>query len=71
VTETPWWKEAGAEGQKPEPPTATRFIVRDINVEGLAAILTENWRGVMLARDELSAWVGGFDKYHGGGKGEM
>jgi hypothetical protein len=64
------WKEAGAEGQKPEPPTATRFIVRDITVEGLAAILAENWRGVMLARDELSAWVGGFDKYHGGGKGE-
>jgi len=64
------WKEAGAEGPKPDEPTATRFIVRDVSVEKLALVLAENGRGVMLARDELAAWVGGFDKYHGGGKGE-
>jgi putative DNA primase/helicase len=63
------WKDAGGSGAKPEPPTATRFIVRDVTVEGLALVLSENTRGLMLARDELSAWVGGFDRYTGG-KGE-
>ena len=63
------WKDAGKEGQKPEPPTPSRTIVREISIEQLAPILSENPKGLVLARDELAAWAGGFDKYRGG-KGE-
>ncbi len=63
------WMEAGGEGPKPEPPKAERVIVREVSVEQLAPILTNNPKGLLLARDELAAWCGGFDKYRGG-KGE-
>ena len=63
------WKDEGSKRQKPEPPTMSRKIVREISVEQLAQILSENPKGVILARDELAAWAGGFDKYRGG-KGE-
>ncbi len=33
--------------------------------EAFAPILNENPRGVLLARDELSGWLAGFDKYSG------
>ena len=63
------WKDAGAQGAKPEAPTASRFIVRDVTVPSLALVLSDSPRGILLARDELSAWVGGFDRFTGG-KGE-
>jgi hypothetical protein len=37
-----------------------------VTVESVAPILAANPRGVILARDELAAWIGGFDKFHGG-----
>jgi hypothetical protein len=64
------WRDAGSCGQKPEQPVAARSVIRDCTIERLALLLEENCRGVTLARDELSAWLGGFDKYHGGGRGE-
>lgn len=60
------WKDAGSEGPKPEAPKAIRHVVRDTTVEGLALLLADSPRGLLLARDELAAWVGGFDRYQGG-----
>jgi hypothetical protein len=48
---------------KPAAPQATRYIVSDTTLEALAPILQANPRGVLLARDELAAWVGSFDRY--------
>jgi hypothetical protein len=60
------WEKAGAEGempQEPEPPKCWRAITSDITVEALAVLLMENPRGLLLARDELSGWVGSFNRY--------
>jgi hypothetical protein len=63
------WKDTGSNDPRPEEPRALRRVVRDTTVEGLAVLLSESPRGLLLARDELAAWVGGFDRYQGG-KGE-
>ena len=51
---------------EPEAPVAERYVVSDTTIEALAPILLENPRGLLLARDELSGWIGGFDKYSSG-----
>jgi hypothetical protein len=38
-------------------------------MEGLVPILTDNPRGVLMVRDELSGWVRSMDQYKQGGKG--
>lgn len=58
--------EKDGSGQRPEEPVrpvCERCLVSDTTIEGLVPILQENWRGVLLQRDELSGWIGGFDKY--------
>jgi hypothetical protein len=56
----------------PERPEAERYICDDVTIEGLARILEKTPRGVLLARDELSGWIEGFDRYSGGrGGGEV
>ena len=40
-----------------------RFLVSDVTIEALAVILERNPRGLLLARDELAAWIRGFDQY--------
>jgi hypothetical protein len=60
------WKKSGSSGQEPTPPVHKRQIVRDATVEALACKLAENPRGLLLARDELAALLGGFDKYSRG-----
>ncbi len=47
----------------PDPPTPKRYIVSDTTVEGLAPILRDNPRGLLLERDELAGWLGSFDRY--------
>jgi hypothetical protein len=42
--------------------------VSDVTVEALAPILLENPRGLLLARDELSAWISAFDRYANRGR---
>jgi len=55
----------------PERPVAERMLVDDVTIEGLGPILEQNPAGVLLARDELSGWIEGFDRYSGGrGGGE-
>jgi len=58
-------KREGDEPEQPEKPLRKRCIVQDATIEALAPILNENPRGVLLARDELSGWLAGFDKYSG------
>lgn len=63
------WKENGCVGDAPvapEPPVLRRLIVGDVTMEALAPILLGNPRGVTLARDELAAMIGGFDRYASG-----
>ena len=59
-----WEKKCeGEEPQQPDRPLRRRCIVQDSTIEALAPILSANPRGVLLARDELSGWLAGFDKY--------
>jgi len=59
-----WAKnQEGDEPEEPERPVRGRCVVQDATIEALAPILNENPRGVLLARDELSGWLAGFDKY--------
>ena len=56
-------KGVGPPPARPEKPQAVRCVVSDTTVEALAPILKENPRGLLMARDELSGWIGSFDKY--------
>jgi hypothetical protein len=49
----------------PRKPARTSHVLSDCTIEAVAAILADNPRGVMLERDELSGWLGGFDRYTG------
>lgn len=62
-------KAANEPPEKPEVPQAERFVVSDTTVEALAPLLLANPRGLLLARDELSGWIGSFDRYSGGNGG--
>ncbi|MEX1090137.1 MAG: DUF3987 domain-containing protein [Phycisphaeraceae bacterium] len=59
-------KPEGDPPAEPVEPTPARCIVSDTTVEALAPILEANPRGVLLGRDELSGWLGSFDRYAGG-----
>jgi len=49
----------------PEPPACERFVTNDTTLEALAAMLAASPRGLLLACDELAAWLGGFTRYSG------
>jgi hypothetical protein len=53
---------------KPKKPLCDRCLVDDVTIEALAPILADNWRGVVIMKDELSAWLNGFDRYAGKGR---
>ena len=60
------WKRNGGGGQPPilaPAPTMDRCWVDDTTTEALAVLLNQNPRGLLVARDELSGWLGGFDRY--------
>jgi hypothetical protein len=65
------WKHGGKKKGEPAPeelvkPACERFSCSDVTVEGLAVLLADAWRGLLLIRDELAGWVGGFDQYRNG-----
>ena len=63
-----WEKRGeGEEPQRPIAPVHRQVLTSDSTVEGLAPVLSENERGIILARDELSHWLTSFDKYSGKG----
>lgn len=55
---------------KPEEPAPTRYVVSNSTIEALAPLLKQNPRGLLLATDELTAWLGGMDRY-ARGNGEV
>src|SRR5262249_32420171 len=59
-------KADGAEPpDQPEKPVLRRVVCSDTTIEKLAVILEDNPRGLLLARDELSGWLGSFTRYKG------
>lgn len=63
-------KSGGAPPEKPSAPPRLRYIVADATLEAIAPLLQENPHGLLLARDELAAWVRGFNQYKGGKGGD-
>ena len=60
------WKKSGGEGlppAEPVPPVLSRCWCDDTTMEALAVLLLQNWRGLLMVRDELAGWLGGFDRY--------
>jgi hypothetical protein len=49
--------------QAPSAPVCVRHLVSDCTLEALAPILSGNPRGLLVARDELSGWLGSFNEY--------
>ena len=73
-----WKQKSRRNGADSEPPPApprrparTSHVLSDCTIEAVAAILADNPRGVQLERDELSGWLGGFDRYKAGGAGKV
>lgn len=66
------WKKKrnGDPPEAPPVPIARRIVVNDATIEALAPILLDNPRGLLLARDEGSGWLRGFDQYKGGKGGD-
>ena len=66
------WKRSGGDEPPEEPaePTVISVLTTDATVEALAALLQDNPRGLLLGRDELSGWIGSFDRYAKGGGGD-
>lgn len=68
-----WKKRKGGDDPpvKPAPPIAMRYVVSDTTLEAVATVLAQNPRGVLLARDELAGWFGGFDRYAATRRGDV
>lgn len=70
-----WEEEAkrpGPDGKKADPgkpPRPRRIVVDDATLETVPLILTDNPRGLVMVRDELSALFLGLNQYKAGGKG--
>jgi hypothetical protein len=63
--------QAGGPPRQPKRFCRTAYMVSDTTVEAVAGILSDNPRGVLLERDELSGWFGGFDRYKSGGSSRV
>lgn len=48
-------------------PVRERIRISDATTEKVAELLSSTWRGLLLSRDELAGWLGGMDRYNGGG----
>ncbi len=51
---------------KPEKPVFQRTWTADVTTEALGGMLGENPQGILILRDELSAWIKGFNQYRNG-----
>ena len=65
------WRHGGKKKGEPPPeelvkPVCQRFTCSDVTVEAAAVLLADARRGLLLIRDELAGWVGGFDQYRSG-----
>jgi hypothetical protein len=55
---------------RPLPPPIKTCTTNDVTMEALILRLVDNPRGILMAVDELSGWVGSFDSYRAGGKSD-
>ena len=62
------WEQADPTTRGPKP-ALRRCLLDNTTVEAIARVLTDNPRGLLMARDELAALVTGMDQYKDGGKG--
>ena len=68
------WKETVRKGHAnattkpvaPTPPTMRQVFAVDITIEALSEILQHNPQGVLLVKDELTAWALSMNQYRGG-----
>ena len=68
------WKRDKKSGEAPSPPiepVAERFHADDTTIESISGLLRDQPRGLLVARDELSGWIGGFDRYANGKGGDV
>ncbi|MDX1962856.1 MAG: YfjI family protein [Pirellulales bacterium] len=69
-----WKKNTKQDGepppQKPQPPTARRYLVEDCTLETLAKILKENPKGVLRYSEELGSWLS-FGEYKKDSRGDL
>jgi hypothetical protein len=63
--------DRGAPPEGGTEPTLPRCIVEDTTLQALGDVLSENPRGVLCARDELSGWVRSFDQFTGAGGADV
>lgn len=61
----------GADKSPPPKPVLRRVLVSDTTIEKLGQILSQNPRGLLLSRDELSAWFGSFHRYKQAGASDL
>ena len=54
------------DADEPEAPQMPRIVITDATIEATASILSGNPRGLVLWRDECSAWLGNLGKYGDG-----
>ena len=60
------WQNKNESGDPPEPPVepiVDRCWFDDATVEAIAVLLQQQPRGLLRITDELSGWLGGFDRY--------
>jgi hypothetical protein len=62
-------KDSGAQppGEEPDPPTRRTVFTSDATIEAIAELIGDNPRGLLVACDELAAWLGSFARYKGKG----
>jgi hypothetical protein len=60
------WMKRGKKGAEPTPPPLASYYIGDATLEAVCVLLDANPRGLLQKRDELSGWLGGFDKYSEG-----
>ncbi len=53
--------------REPDAPARRRAISTDSTIEKAGRLAADNPRGLLLLRDELAGWLGGMDRYGGGG----
>jgi hypothetical protein len=64
-------KKSGDPPERPAEPVWRRYIVNDITIESLAEKLSENPRGLLLARDEFAGWLLSFERYASGKSSDL
>jgi len=55
---------------RPERPLKRRLVINDTTTEGVARILKDNPRGMLLEVDEAMGWISSFDVYRNGSAGK-